>query len=192
MDPSVFKFTGIHHLALATRNLGATILFWRDLVGLPLFLGFGRKGYRQYFFSISETTALAFFEWSEVEALEEKDHGVPVKGPFGFDHVSIGMESDADLARMKARLEAAGIWVSEAVDHGFIHSIYTFDPNHIAVEFSVPVKDVDLRAHPVLAEKNPPPQVAEGPLPLHHRFPDPENIPELVLYPGEGKDVLGG
>lgn len=184
------KFTGIHHLALATRNLGATLLFWRDLVGLPLFLGFGRTGYRQYFFSISESCALAFFEWPEVEALEEKDHGVPVKGPFVFDHVSIGVENDGDLARMKARLEAAGIWVSEAVDHGFIHSIYTFDPNNIPVEFSAPVKHVDLRATPVLAEKNPPPEVAEGPFPRRCRFPEPDKIPELSLYPGEGKEIL--
>ncbi|WP_218961305.1 VOC family protein [Desulfobotulus mexicanus] len=184
------KFTGIHHLALATRDLGATIRFWRDLVGLPLFLGFGRKGYRQYFFSISESCALAFFEWPEVEALSEKDHGVPVKGPFGFDHVSIGVENDGDLARMKARLEAAGLWVSEAVDHGFIHSIYTFDPNNIAVEFSAPAGSSDLRSSPVLAENDPPPEVAEGPFPQTQLFADPEEVPELILYPGEGRDVV--
>ncbi|MCW7753732.1 VOC family protein [Desulfobotulus sp. H1] len=184
------RFTGIHHLAMATCDLNGTIVFWRDLVGLPLFLGFGRQGYRQYFFSISDNCALSFFEWPDTKPLIEKDHGVPVAGPFAFDHVAIGLEGSRDLALIKARFEAAGIWMSEAVDHGFVHSVYTFDPNNIAVEFSVSIMDSELRCAPVLVEKNPPSEVLRGPFLQPERYPEPSSIPDPVLYPGEGKDIL--
>jgi hypothetical protein len=78
---------------------------------------------------------IAFFEWPDVEKISVKDHGVPVTGPFGFDHVSFGVETDDALWYLKDKLQAGGFWVSELIDHGFIHSIYTFDPNHIPIEF---------------------------------------------------------
>ncbi|RPI54551.1 MAG: VOC family protein, partial [Deltaproteobacteria bacterium] len=47
------KYTGINHLAMATRDMDSTIRFWRDLLGMRLVAGLGRPGYRQYFFEIS-------------------------------------------------------------------------------------------------------------------------------------------
>ena len=85
-------------------------------------------------------------EWEGAEPIPEKDHGAPVKGPVAFDHVSFGVAAEDDLWNLKDRLDAAGVWVSEVVDHGFIHSIYAFDPNGIAIEFSAPVPGVDVRA----------------------------------------------
>ncbi|MDH4012260.1 MAG: VOC family protein, partial [Desulfobacterales bacterium] len=130
------KYTGINHLAMATRDMDTTIRFWRDLLGLRLVAGLGGPKYRHYFFELSEHDMIAFFEWPDVEKIPDKDHGVPVRGPFVFDHVSLGVESDDDLWELKDKLETAGIWVSEVIDHGFIHSIYTFDPNNIPIEFS--------------------------------------------------------
>ena len=79
------NYTGINHLAMATRDLDKTIRFWRDLLGMRLVAGLGRPGYRHYFFEISDTDMIAFFEWPHVESIPEKDHGVPVKGPLAFD-----------------------------------------------------------------------------------------------------------
>ena len=124
---------------MATRDMDATIRFWRDLLGMRLVAGLGRPGYRHYFFEISEHDMTAFFEWPNVDKAPEKDHGVPVKGPFIFDHVSFDVESEEDLWEVKDRPEAAEIWVFEVIDHGFIHSIYAFDPNNIPIEFSAPV-----------------------------------------------------
>lgn len=189
----MIAFTGVHHLALATRDLDTTIRFWRDLIGLSMFLGLGRDGYRQYFFSISETASLAFFEWPDVEPIPEKDHGVPVKGPFAFDHVSIGVATDADLWELKDRLEAAGIWVSEGIDHGFIHSIYTFDPNEIPVEFSAPVPTVNLRENPVMADPVPCATAKEGWIPDLEKWPSAmggRGEKDRIFYPGEGREVL--
>ena len=87
-------YNGINHLAMATGDMDKTIRFWRDLLGMRLVAGLGRPGYRHYFFEISENDLIAFFEWAVVEPIEEKDHGRPVKGPFVFDHVSIGVETE--------------------------------------------------------------------------------------------------
>uniref|UniRef100_UPI0006CFC8D2 VOC family protein n=1 Tax=Desulfosarcina cetonica TaxID=90730 RepID=UPI0006CFC8D2 len=141
-------YTGINHLAMVTADMDRTVRFWRDLLGMHLVGGLGSKGYRHYFFEISDRDMIAFFEWSGAEPIPEKDHGVPFKGPVAFDHIAFGVTDDDALWVLKDRLEAAGFWVSEVMDHGFIHSIYTFDPNHIPIEFSAPVAEVDLRQKP--------------------------------------------
>jgi len=183
------NYTGINHLAMATRDMGATIRFWRDLLGMRLVAGLGRPGYRHYFFEISGHDMIAFFEWPDVEPIPEKDHGVPVKGPLAFDHVSFEVTSDEDLWELKARLEAADVWVSEVMDHGFIHSIYSFDPNQIPIEFSAPVPGVNVRARPRMKDRDPSPVALEGPDPRPGVWPKGEGpLPpeERRVYPGEG------
>lgn len=184
------KFTGIHHLAMATNDMEATIRFWRDLLGMRLVAGLGRSGFRHYFFEISATDMIAFFEWPEVEKIPLKDHGVPVKAPFAFDHVSFAVEGEPDLWEIKNRLQAAGIWVSEIIDHGFIHSIYAFDPNNIPIEFSAPVQGMDVRRHPRMKDRKPAAAALEGADPVPGRWPAPRrSLPaeEREVFPGEGR-----
>jgi len=185
-------FTGINHLAMVTADMDATIRFWRDLLGLPMTAGLGGAQYRHYFFAISQTDMIAFFEWPEAEAVPEKDHGMPVSGPVAFDHVSFGVASDEDLWELKARLEAAGFWASELVDHGFIHSLYSFDPNNIAIEFSACVPGMDLRAAPRMIDRKPSACAIEGPWPRPEFWPPWERIPdqERAVYPGEGEEFV--
>jgi len=182
------KYTGVNHLAMATGDMDGTIRFWRDLLGMRLVAGLGRPGYRHYFFEISEHDMIAFFEWPDVDKAPEKDHGVPVKGPFVFDHVSLEVESEEDLWELKDKFEAADIWVSEIIDHGFIHSIYAFDPNNIAIEFSAPV-GVDIRQEPKMRDSKPTPVTTEGAEPQPGHWPEvtrPTPYDERRVYPGEG------
>ncbi len=184
------KYTGINHLAMATGDMDATVRFWRDLLGMRLVAGLGRPGYRHYFFEISGHDMIAFFEWEGVEKGQLKDHGVPVKGPFTFDHVSIEVESDHDLWEIKDKLEAADIWVSEVIDHGFIHSIYAFDPNNIPIEFSALVPEVDIRKAPAMMDKGPCKTALEGPDPQSGHWPkvsNPTPPDQREVYPGEGE-----
>ena len=188
-------YTGVNHLAMVTKDMDATIRYWRDLLGMRLVGGLGSKGYRHYFFEISDRDMIAFFEWPDVEKIPEKDHGVPVKGPFGFDHIAFGVEEESVLWDLKDRLEAAGFWVSEVIDHGFIHSIYTFDPNRIPIEFSLPVPDVDLRGQPKMMDRHPGPVALEGPDPQPEKWPaavrsTPQE--EWMAFPGEGTIFGGG
>ena len=187
------NYTGINHLAMATGDIDATIAFWRDLLGMRLVAGLGKPGNRHYFFEISRHDMIAFFEWPDVEPLPEKDHGVPVRGPFAFDHISLEVARPEDLWQLKNRLEAAAQWVSEVIDHGFIHSIYTFDPNQIPIEFSWPTQKVDLRANPCMADKAPSRLAREGADPQPRRWPKPGMLPsnsKRHVYPGEGRLLL--
>lgn len=183
----MIKYKGINHLAMVTKDMDRTIRFWRDFLGLRLVAGLGSKKYRHYFFEISEHDMIAFFEWPEVDSIPEKDHGVPVKGPFVFDHVSIAVETDKDLWELRAKFEAAGLWISEVIDHGFIHSIYAFDPNNIPIEFSAPVDRVDIRKHPRMLDRHPSEVALEGSEPVDGHWPQTEIGPAGKIYPGEGK-----
>ncbi len=190
----MIKFTGINHLAMVTADMDATIRFWRDLLGMRLVAGLGRPGYRHYFFEITDNDMIAFFEWPNVQMLPEKDHGAPVKGPFGFDHVSFQVAEDDDLWELKARLEAADIWVSEVVNHGFIHSVYAFDPNRIAIEFSAPVPGVDIRKQPKMIDRTPTAAAMEGAEPQPRHWPQPARpvpVSDRRVYPGDGMMLAG-
>ena len=185
----MIKYTGINHLAMATKDMDETIRFWRDLLGMRLVAGLGRPGYRHYFFEISEHDMIAFFEWPDLDKIPEKDHGVPVKGPYVFDHVSFEVESEEDLWKLKDKLEAADVWVSEILDHGFIHSIYAFDPNNMAIEFSLPVPGVDIRKAPKMKDIEPTSVTREGSEPQPGHWPEvtkPTGKEDRMVYPGEG------
>ncbi|MCJ2165550.1 MULTISPECIES: VOC family protein [unclassified Pseudodesulfovibrio] len=187
------EYTGINHLAMVTGDMDATIRFWRDLLGMRMIIGLGHPGYRHYFFEISENDMIAFFEWPGVEPLEERDHGFPVKGRIGFDHISFGVASEDDLWEIKDKLEAADIWCSEVVDHGFIHSIYAFDPNNIPIEFSSSVPGVDLRKTPVMTDTDPSSEALKGPEPQTGVWPavgSPTPASERASYEGEGRKVI--
>ena len=129
----MIRFTGVNHLAFATGDMDKTVRFWRDLLGMRLIATLGRPGFRHYFFELSPTDTVAFFEWEGVEGVEEKPHGVPVRGPFIFDHVSFGVDSADNLWALKEKLAAADLDVSDVIDHGFILS-------HPAAPFIAPLR----------------------------------------------------
>lgn len=189
------KFNGINHLAMATGDMDATIRFWRDLLGMRLVAGVGEPGYRHYFFEISETDLLAFFEWRDVEPVEHKQHGKPVKGPVVFDHVSFGVETPQALWELKDALDAAGFNCSEVIDHGFIRSIYAFDPNGIPIEFSWNVEGTDIRRNPKMADSAPTDLAREGAEPQPGRWPPVDKLTPLSerrIYPGAGSELFHG
>jgi len=191
----MIKYNGVNHLAMATGNMDETIQYWRDLLGMRLVVGLGRAGYRHYFFEISDTDLLAFFEWPGVESVKEKEHGRPVRGPFIFDHVSFGVDSENNLWELKDKLEAAGFRVSAVIDHGFIHSIYTHNPNGISIEFSHNVENIDIRKEPQMADVTPSKVALEGSEPRIDIWPDvkaPTPVSKRVIYPGAGSELFHG
>jgi catechol 2,3-dioxygenase-like lactoylglutathione lyase family enzyme len=191
----MIRFNGVNHLAMATGDMDKTIRFWRDLLGMRLIAGLGQPGYRHYFFQISDTDLIAFFEWPGVEPVAKKDHGEPVKGPYIFDHVSFGVETEEDLWSLKDKLSAAGFWVSDVINHGFIHSIYAFDPNGIPIEFSHNVKEIDIRKNPSINDSAPSPTTKEGSEPHYDKWPKVEKATpkkEWIVYPGAGSELFHG
>jgi catechol 2,3-dioxygenase-like lactoylglutathione lyase family enzyme len=189
------RFNGVNHLAMATGDMDTTIRFWRDLLGMRLVAGLGRPGYRHYFFQISDYDLIAFFVWSGVRPAPQKEHGRPARGPFVFDHVSFGVESEDYLWELKHKLEAAGFYVSDVIDHGFIHSIYSFDPNGIPVEFSHNVEGIDVRRNPTMKDAAPSQIAQEGAEPQSGKWPDVIRLTpksQRMVYPGAGSELFHG
>ena len=191
----MIKYSGINHLAMATGDMDSTIRFWRDLLGMRLIAGLGGPGYRHYFFEISEKDSIAFFEWPGIRPAQEKEHGRPVVGPFIFDHVSFGVGTRDELWELRDKIAAAGFWVSEVIDHGFIYSIYSFDPNGIPIEFSWNVEEVDIRKNPKMADSAPSDICREGPEPRVDKWPavtGPTPERDQKVYPGVGSELFHG
>lgn len=189
----MIKYNGVNHIAMVTGDMDTTVRYWRDLLGMRLVAGVGHPGYRHYFLQISDMDLIAFFEWDGAEPAIEKDHGAPVKGKIIFDHISFGVETLDDLWELKSKLEGAGFWVSEMVDHGFIYSIYSFDPNNIPIEFSYSIPERDIRRNPVMADKSPSFTAVEGPDPQPGKWPVPSKVipkSERKVYPGAGSELF--
>ncbi|MCI5145908.1 MAG: VOC family protein [Candidatus Electrothrix sp. AR3] len=183
------KFKGINHLAMVTGDMESTIRFWRDLMGMRLINGFGEAGFRHYFFEIDAQNCLAFFEWEGAQSVERKLHGQPLSGPIVFDHIAFGLDSKEEVWALKDTLEAAGFACSDMIDHGFIHSVYSFDPNGIPIEFCYEVKEQNVRKHPVMNDAEPSPAALEGAEPQTGYWPEvtkPTPLAEQVLKGGDG------
>lgn len=180
---------------MVTSDMDGTIRFWRDLLGMRMIAAMGGPGYRHYFFEISDRDMIAFFEWPEARPVEEKEHGRKVSGPIAFDHVSFGVESREMLWQLKNKIDAAGVWVSEVIDHGFIHSIYTFDPNGIPIEFSWNVEGIDIHSAPMINDSVPSEITREGPEPRPGKWPgsaETSDFRDYRAYPGQGSEFFFG
>jgi len=186
------RFTGVNHLAFVTGDMDKTVRFWRDLLGMRLVATIGEQGFRHYFFELSETDTVAFFEWDGAEPVPEKRHGVAFRGPIAFDHVAFGVESVNELWELKDKLAAAGYEVSGPIDHGFIHSIYAFDPNGIPIEFTYNVPGIDIRRTPVFGDKDPAATAQEGTEPQPDVWPAvlrPTPPEQRTIKKGAGSEV---
>jgi len=178
--------TGINHLAFITADMEKTIRFYRDLLGMELESGIGHDGYRHYFFRCGDTQ-VAFFEYDGASPMVFKHHGSPTNLPLGFDHVSFTVASREDLFALKDKLEAAGVEVSDAVDHGTIWSIYWFDPNNIPLEASWDCMEI-LRP-PAIEDVKPMAIAAEGAGPQPGHWPEvsrPTPPERMLAHGGNG------
>lgn len=189
----MIQYTGINHIAMATKDMDETIRFWRDLLGMRLVAGLGEPGSKQYFFEIAENCMVSFFEWPGVEPVPDRDPGTPVKGPFSFDHICIELPGEEELWSLKDRLEAADIWVTEVMDNGFIHSMFSTDPNNIQMEFCYRIKGANLSVNPKMIDPDPSSVTIEGPEPQSGKWPPVVKTTqreEWKIYPGVLKKLV--
>ncbi len=87
--------------------------------------------YVHVFFEMTDGSYIAFFDLGDNEA------AVPSPNtPAWVNHIALRMNTIEEVVDAKKRLEAAGVDVIGITDHGFIHSIYFFDPNGIRLELT--------------------------------------------------------
>ncbi|MBZ6379589.1 hypothetical protein B5C34_15705 [Pacificimonas flava] len=132
--------SGVHHAAFRCRDADQTIWFYRDVLGLADPTGIvveERPGsgasdpYLHVFFRMGNGEYIAFFD---APSSAEGDWFLPKDG---FDmHFAFEVASEEELEAMKVRLQDSGFPVGGPLDHGFVRSIYTYDPNGIQIELT--------------------------------------------------------
>lgn len=96
---------GVHHVALLSSDVEATIRFYQELLEFPLFELFENRDYAgstHFFFDIGNGNALAFFD------LPGLDLGPYAEVLGGLHHLAISMPPE-QWTRIKAKLDDEGI-----------------------------------------------------------------------------------
>jgi catechol 2,3-dioxygenase-like lactoylglutathione lyase family enzyme len=131
---------GLHHFAYRCRDAEETRRFYEDILGLPLVMTMKLDRvpstdeycpYVHIFFEMADGSCIGFFDLGD----NTKPLPSPNTPPW-VNHLALKMASVADVLAAKARLEAAGVAVLGVTDHGFVQSIYFFDPNGIRLELT--------------------------------------------------------
>ncbi|MDH2236661.1 VOC family protein [Pigmentiphaga sp. GD03639] len=131
---------GLHHYAYRCRDAEETCHFYEDLLGLPLAHVIRADHvpstgeycpYVHIFFEMRDGSYMAFFDLGDGQAAEPS-----ANTPDWVNHIALQVESEDELRAARARLEAAGVEVLGVTDHGFVRSIYFFDPNGIRLELT--------------------------------------------------------
>lgn len=135
------SFAGAHHVAFRCRDAEQTRWFYEDAMGLPLAAalvidaipGSGEDtAYMHLFFGLPDGNYIAFFD----EPTKADPDWFAMK--HGFDmHYAFEAKSEEDMLAMQARLKAAGVPCFGPIDHGFVKSVYMYDPNGIQVEITI-------------------------------------------------------
>ena len=137
---------GVHHLALNTDDMKATLDFYTRVLGMPLVhalkvppgLGTGPanrgnppfENLRHYFLDAGGDSLLAFFEMPKGVAKGDRN------AVGTMQHVSFAV-SEEKFNKIRAKIKAHGVQYLGPLDVGCdTWSMYFFDPNGIRLEFS--------------------------------------------------------
>ena len=144
---------GISHIALAVKDIDATHSFYSEAMGFELVKvevvptqgGFARHAF--YSTGSAEDQLIAFWDLANVP--REGELRTDICRDLGLDpminHIAFQASDLPDIERRKQRWLDHGHDVLQ-IDHGWITSIYSEDPDGIAVEFAVvtqPFTDAD-------------------------------------------------
>lgn len=133
------RLNNIQHSAYRCRDAEQTRWFYEDILGLPVVaaLALGRdeadgEGVRfmHIFFEMADNNQIAFFD--------EPDHVRPedFDKRHGFDlHIAFEVSGEKQLSEWREHLAAHDVETS-MIDHGFLKSIYFYDPNGIRLEIT--------------------------------------------------------
>lgn len=98
---------GVHHFALLSSDVEATIEFYQGVLEFPLTELFENRDYpgsTHFFFDIGNGNLLAFFDFPGLELGDYRE----VLG--GFHHLAISVTPETQ-ARLRSKLEAAGVGI---------------------------------------------------------------------------------
>lgn len=145
--PQARPILGVHHGAYRCRDAEQTIWFYSEILGLVDRTGIvieevpgtgANDPYLHIFFRMGNGEYIAFFDApgsADPEWFKRKD---------SFDmHWAFEVANEQDLLAMQQRINSHGISAVGPIDHGFVKSIYMYDPNGIQVELTCRVAGHD-------------------------------------------------
>ncbi|RPJ80299.1 MAG: glyoxalase [Acidobacteria bacterium] len=122
IDPRVT----IGHVHLKVSDLDRAIGFYRDVLGFALTQRFGR--------SAAFLSAGGYHHHIGLNTWQSEGGSSPPPGSTGLYHLAIVYPNRAELADALRRLQAAGIELDGASDHGVSEALYLRDPDGNGVE----------------------------------------------------------
>jgi catechol 2,3-dioxygenase-like lactoylglutathione lyase family enzyme len=144
-------FAALHHVALVTNDMEATVRFYRDVLGSEIAMAHrqGERDVRHYFITVAPNTVFAFFEFPEAEMPDWQEATRPKSGRH-LDHVDFYVESIDDVRRWEQRLTEHNVPIKRTIGGD---SIFFHDPNNIVIQLSV--GPTDKEPWPILDDPDP-------------------------------------
>lgn len=131
----------INHAAYRCRDAEQTRWFYEDVLGIPLVASLIREEipgleedtpYLHLFFQLGNGNLVAFFDEPEGAAPEQFERA------HSFDrHLAFEVGTEEEMLKWQERINAAGVSCLGPVDHGFVKSVYMYDPNGLQTEICV-------------------------------------------------------
>lgn len=140
MAETIPALKGLYHFAYPCRDAEETRHFYEDVLGLPLVNcmtsdrvpSTGEETpYAHFFFELGDGSYIAFFDLPNYEMPAPSPNT-----PAWVQHFAIETDSTDNVRAMHERLKAEGVEVLGPVNHGFVYSIYFFDPNGLRLEIA--------------------------------------------------------
>jgi len=129
----------MHHIAYRCTDAGATAEFYEKLLDLKLahvIVQDRVPSTQQFdphchlFFELADQSYLAFFDIATETEVDQQ------RNPDWAQHIAMELGSIDELEAAMTRLQAAEIDIVGPTDHGFIRSIYFYDPSGHRLELT--------------------------------------------------------
>ena len=124
--PAIDPQVRIGHVHLKVADLERALGFYRDVLGFQLMQRFGD--------SAAFLSAGGYHHHIGLNTWESLDGLPPPRGSTGLYHTAILYPDRASLGDALRRLQAAGIRLDGAADHGVSEALYLRDPDENGVE----------------------------------------------------------
>jgi catechol 2,3-dioxygenase-like lactoylglutathione lyase family enzyme len=143
---------GIHHLAIATRDMKGQIEFFTQVVGMELVALYWMHGVPETvhgFLRLNDHSSIAFVQGTQMATIAPQlgvSHAGSAAGPVApgaMQHVALNVDSEADLLALRDRIRSHGYWVMGPIDHGMCKSMYLAAPEGIVLEFATSAAPID-------------------------------------------------
>lgn len=146
---------GVHHLAIATKDIKSQIEFFNDVLGcelVALYWMHGVEGAWHGFMKLNDTCYIAFVETPDIKGID-RTLGVTHAGSGGgpcaggtMQHLALNVDTLDDLLTIRDRIRSRGVTIFGPLDHGMCHSIYFAGLEDLTLEVATSEVAIDGRA----------------------------------------------